>query len=739
LWKLFPTDGVASVIVDNLRHVGDEMLLRSVEIRNYLSLEHVQLEGLGPLNILIGRNNSGKSAVFGALSFLARSINGQGQGRHSGEVEAVLPARNLETAFEMKLDCELHAKDREDFIGMLPPASAPGERRRLVSGSLFRKIDYYFCSPPGRPDLLHLRLTRILSEDGKMAVVQRMKKHSDERVANPVSQLRLFSWLKEPKHGEKLTHDRLDLEANKEGVGEQNVSSNQLGVVISEEHPSLSWLQNLLAKHMMHCFFFNHARRSLSRSSTQQTDRLAQDGSNLAQVLDTIGSHSRRKLEAIEQFVHAAVPGLGTLQTPRRAKETDIGFKSPDDAYFVHLHDMGGGIEQLLMVATVLQTTGTESTIFLEEPESHLHPGVQRFLLEKVAQEGRQVFLTTHSPVILSAVPNASIYQVRYSDRTTSIRKVKADSDLSQLLADVGVRNSDVLLSDAVLFVEGPSDRDSILTWSTTLGSSLTEHNITVLTMGGGEFAERQAPLRSDVLHGISQKAPVPHLFLLDRDERGQAELDRLHQRLGALCHVLKAREIENYMLVPRALKAAMLEKCTKGSPAYQTIELTSEKALQELIRGIADGLYSLSLVKHLRAEIPGFQGGLFSREMAMDLVPMAMDPTLPTIVVEKLQTRMAGHLAEINLNLPAIVEARRKDLNALWSDEAQRLRLVPGEEVLKAVFEHFGLQFNKTQDNERIARLMKAEEIDPEIQELIHRAAALPAVARETQMVVSQ
>jgi hypothetical protein len=39
-----------------------------------------------------------------------------------------------------------------------------------------------------------------------------------------------------------------------------------------------------------------------------------------------------------------------------------------------------------------------------------------------------------------------------------------ADS-LSDVLADIGSRNSDVLLSDAVLFVEGPGDRRVFARW----------------------------------------------------------------------------------------------------------------------------------------------------------------------------------------------------------------------------------------------------------------------------------
>ena len=43
------------------------MFLESLEITNYRSLEHVKLDHLQKFNVLIGRNNAGKSSVFNAL------------------------------------------------------------------------------------------------------------------------------------------------------------------------------------------------------------------------------------------------------------------------------------------------------------------------------------------------------------------------------------------------------------------------------------------------------------------------------------------------------------------------------------------------------------------------------------------------------------------------------------------------------------------------------------------------
>lgn len=204
----------------------------------------------------------------------------------------------------------------------------------------------------------------------------------------------------------------------------------------------------------------------------QQTEQLAQDGSNLSQVLHTINSNDRELFARIEAFVQAALPDVGRLQTPLFGAQTEIHFKAPE-GYMARLHDMGGGIEQLLMIATVLLTKSDVHTLCVEEPESHLHAGAQRFLMERLYQGDRQVFVTTHSPTLVNSPRPKSIYQVQYEKNRTRISRLGDADSLSDLLADIGSRNSDVLLSDAVLFVEGSGDRRAFMVWGDGLGMSM--------------------------------------------------------------------------------------------------------------------------------------------------------------------------------------------------------------------------------------------------------------------------
>ena len=167
------------------------MYLRSAEIRNYLSLQHIALTGLGSLNTIIGRNNSGKSAVFGALSFLGRVINNHVLGREEPDLIALLTARNPDVALEIRLGFDLRQREREEFVSLL--TGDPQRQQLLLGGPFLRGVEYLFRSQPGAPKMLHLRETRVRAGDGKWAVTQRMKADADVIVNNPLNSLKLIS------------------------------------------------------------------------------------------------------------------------------------------------------------------------------------------------------------------------------------------------------------------------------------------------------------------------------------------------------------------------------------------------------------------------------------------------------------------------------------------------------------------------------------------------------------------
>ena len=185
--------------------------------------------------------------------------------------------------------------------------------------------------------------------------------------------------------------------------------------------------------------------------------------------------------------------------------------------------------------------------------------------------------------------------------------------------------------------------------------------------------------------------------------------------------HALARRELENYLLVPRALLAALndsrvhdptlLDKVTSEDIELQ---ITDEAAL----------LYGVVLLKRVRAALSALFTGLMWRKEAEQLAEHAGAADLASRLMEVL----VSHLQPL-LDLQGVtklVEDTRAALDDEWQDPVRQIALAPGEEILTGIYRRYGVTFNKVTDGERVVRQMTSEEIEPEIQDLLRRATSL-------------
>jgi len=70
-------------------------------------------------------------------------------------------------------------------------------------------------------------------------------------------------------------------------------------------------------------------------------------------------------------------------------------------------------------------------------------------------------FLSTHSNVFLDAAKqdDTRIYHVGYEGKASKVTRVETTPDSYRVLEDLGYHASDLLQSNGVIWVEGPTDR----------------------------------------------------------------------------------------------------------------------------------------------------------------------------------------------------------------------------------------------------------------------------------------
>lgn len=149
---------------------------------------------------------------------------------------------------------------------------------------------------------------------------------------------------------------------------------------------------------------------------------------------------------------------------------------------------------------------GSNAKVFpilaIEEPEAHLHPSMQykflKFLRENkdVNKKVKQIFVTTHSTQIISAVSLDEIICIHNEDNIFSIGypgKVFTSSEEDQkskayVQRFLDATKSDMLLAQRVILVEGIAEELLIPTMAKYMNYSLEDAHVTIINVGGRYF-----------------------------------------------------------------------------------------------------------------------------------------------------------------------------------------------------------------------------------------------------------
>ena len=164
--------------------------------------------------------------------------------------------------------------------------------------------------------------------------------------------------------------------------------------------------------------------------------------------------------------------------------------------HFYPLGALGTGTEHAI-VLVLASRVYRDVLLCIEEPDAHMHPVLQRRLMTLLARnEVAGTLITTHSAHIVD-VATTSIIAVRKVEGRSELHGV-AYPDLFDELQALGYRASDLLQANAIIWVEGPSDRVYLLYWLRTNGANLQEGVDFSIVFYGGALLARLAIAPTD-------------------------------------------------------------------------------------------------------------------------------------------------------------------------------------------------------------------------------------------------
>jgi len=527
------------------------MKLRHIHIENFRGITNLDLP-VGDTTVLIGENNTGKTAVLDALRFVLREIRS-------------------------RRGC---AFDSYDFHLPTPtsdPATSPAISIRLI----FRE------DAPGDWDeqsVARLTRARIAQSDatGRAVVTLKVGGRFDA-----LSQEFVQDWEFQNIAGVALT----GLSDSTMGVFQNEISYYYLAA-LRDAAKHFDAKGSFWRPFLKESQLSPERRAEIEAKLSEVNQLIVTSHTSFAQVLDklkdvrdVITMHGADDLVSVD-----AVPGrlFDMLSKAQVNMNTGTGAKVPIGRH-------GEGTQSLAVLTlfhAFLQTWNKGSPIVaLEEPEAHLHPSAVRSLWKLIEKIPGQKIISTHSGDLLSEVPSSSI--VRMHRPTGTLKAARLEdvtldpNDLRKFNFHIRRDRGELLFARCWILGEGETEATLIPESARILNKDLEQAGI--------RFVTYQTGISLEPCLKVANGLGIQWIVLADNDAQGVND----HQTVRS--HLNGRLEQEVLFVMPEANIEQHL--CMNGFVDVYNALLTDQPR-QRVVAQPTDPDYPIQVAKALPSKL---------------------------------------------------------------------------------------------------------------------------------------
>jgi predicted ATPase len=377
------------------------MNIESIRIKNFKALQNVELRDLPAFSVFVGRNGTGKTSLFRVFAFLKACLQDNVRvalSREGGRLgfKEVVSRGHTDERIEIEIQFRLELLGRSRLVTYLLNVGLRGSKP-VVEREVLRYKRGQYGAPFHYLDF----------SNGKGQVVTNEEDFDEEE---------------RPLRREERRLDAPDILAIK-GLG-----------IFGEQFKAASAFRQLIENWHVSDFHITDAR---GKKDDQDTVHLSSNGDNLPAVARYLVENEPTIWDRIVTKMRERVPGVAEIEV-RATEDGGLLMRYRDGAFREPFIDrnVSDGTIKMFAYLVLLEDPKPFPILCVEEPENQLYPELMTVLAEEFlayAERGGQVFVSTHSPDFLNAVPIESIYWLEKTDGQTSVHHTNQHETILEL------------------------------------------------------------------------------------------------------------------------------------------------------------------------------------------------------------------------------------------------------------------------------------------------------------------